>query len=258
MWHHLRRNKQDFKWYINKIIHQTQIFFTFCDKFSSPFISICLITFQQCILCSHRGTHHWVPRTQRLFGGQIVGQALVAAAKSVSDSLYAHSLHCYFVRAGKMSWMLFFAGEAPVQRITLQRIHLEVSKDRERDNIQMGLNSFISSSFPVQANVHLFSFSVSYDSTLLFLVFSRWSEGSGALPGGPHARRPQLHRALCEGHPAWTAHTNLPSLLPNTAAQPPAAPVPHASGPSAWRPPHRGGTYSPLPQVALSLFIIVD
>ncbi|CAF96932.1 unnamed protein product, partial [Tetraodon nigroviridis] len=48
----------------------------------------------------YRGTHHWVPRTQRLFGGQIVGQALVAAAKSVSDHLYAHSLHCYFVRAG--------------------------------------------------------------------------------------------------------------------------------------------------------------
>ncbi|XP_074499797.1 acyl-coenzyme A thioesterase 8 [Sebastes fasciatus] len=48
----------------------------------------------------YRGTHHWVPRSQRLFGGQIVGQALVAAAKSVSDNLYAHSLHCYFVRAG--------------------------------------------------------------------------------------------------------------------------------------------------------------
>ncbi|XP_023117093.2 acyl-coenzyme A thioesterase 8 [Amphiprion ocellaris] len=48
----------------------------------------------------YRGTHHWVPRTQRLFGGQIIGQALVAAAKSVSDNFYAHSLHCYFVRAG--------------------------------------------------------------------------------------------------------------------------------------------------------------
>ncbi|XP_049588551.1 acyl-coenzyme A thioesterase 8 [Syngnathus scovelli] len=48
----------------------------------------------------YRGTHHWVPRTQRLFGGQIIGQALVAAAKSVSDHLNAHSLHCYFVRAG--------------------------------------------------------------------------------------------------------------------------------------------------------------
>ncbi|XP_078508024.1 acyl-coenzyme A thioesterase 8 [Lissotriton helveticus] len=48
----------------------------------------------------YRGTHHWVPITQRLFGGQIVGQALVAAAKSVEEELHAHSLHCYFVRAG--------------------------------------------------------------------------------------------------------------------------------------------------------------
>ncbi|XP_062842824.1 acyl-coenzyme A thioesterase 8 [Trichomycterus rosablanca] len=48
----------------------------------------------------YRGKHHWVPRSQRLFGGQIVGQALVAAAKSVNDDLNAHSLHCYFVRAG--------------------------------------------------------------------------------------------------------------------------------------------------------------
>ncbi|XP_005986767.1 acyl-coenzyme A thioesterase 8 [Latimeria chalumnae] len=48
----------------------------------------------------HRGSHHWVPSTRRLFGGQIVGQALVAAARSVSENVHAHSLHCYFVRAG--------------------------------------------------------------------------------------------------------------------------------------------------------------
>ncbi|XP_077908189.1 acyl-coenzyme A thioesterase 8 isoform X2 [Ictidomys tridecemlineatus] len=47
-----------------------------------------------------RGRHYWVPTTQRLFGGQIVGQALVAAAKSVSEDIHVHSLHCYFVRAG--------------------------------------------------------------------------------------------------------------------------------------------------------------
>ncbi|XP_065129097.1 acyl-coenzyme A thioesterase 8 isoform X1 [Paramisgurnus dabryanus] len=51
----------------------------------------------------YRGTHHWIPRTKRLFGGQIIGQALVAAAKSVSENVYAHSLHCYFVRAGDPS-----------------------------------------------------------------------------------------------------------------------------------------------------------
>uniref|UniRef100_A0A8B9Y496 Acyl-coenzyme A thioesterase 8 n=1 Tax=Bos mutus grunniens TaxID=30521 RepID=A0A8B9Y496_BOSMU len=47
-----------------------------------------------------RGTHYWVPSTERLFGGQIVGQALVAAAKSVSEDVHVHSLHCYFVRTG--------------------------------------------------------------------------------------------------------------------------------------------------------------
>uniref|UniRef100_A0A8C5WM26 Acyl-coenzyme A thioesterase 8 n=1 Tax=Leptobrachium leishanense TaxID=445787 RepID=A0A8C5WM26_9ANUR len=47
-----------------------------------------------------RGSHHWVPVTQRLFGGQIVGQALVAASRSVKEDENVHSLHCYFVRAG--------------------------------------------------------------------------------------------------------------------------------------------------------------
>ncbi|XP_062360989.1 acyl-coenzyme A thioesterase 8 [Cinclus cinclus] len=47
-----------------------------------------------------RGRHHWVPATQRLFGGQIVGQALVAAAHAVRRDEQVHSLHCYFVRTG--------------------------------------------------------------------------------------------------------------------------------------------------------------
>lgn len=41
-----------------------------------------------------------MPATQRLFGGQIVGQALVAAARAVSRDEQVHSLHCYFVRTG--------------------------------------------------------------------------------------------------------------------------------------------------------------
>ncbi|XP_068598909.1 acyl-coenzyme A thioesterase 8 [Brachionichthys hirsutus] len=59
-----------------------------------------VLTLEKLDVDLYRGTHHWVPRSQRLFGGQIVGQALVAAAKSVSDNLYVHSLHCYFVRVG--------------------------------------------------------------------------------------------------------------------------------------------------------------
>lgn len=41
-----------------------------------------------------------MPATQHLFGGQIVGQALVAAAHAVSRDEQVHSLHCYFVRTG--------------------------------------------------------------------------------------------------------------------------------------------------------------
>ncbi len=37
---------------------------------------------------------------QRVFGGQVIGQALVAAARTVPDARRAHSLHCYFMLAG--------------------------------------------------------------------------------------------------------------------------------------------------------------
>ncbi|MCP4382998.1 MAG: acyl-CoA thioesterase II [Hyphomicrobiales bacterium] len=36
---------------------------------------------------------------QRVFGGQVIGQALVAAGRTVRDRA-AHSLHCYFMRPG--------------------------------------------------------------------------------------------------------------------------------------------------------------
>ncbi len=37
---------------------------------------------------------------QRLFGGQVAGQALVAAARTVDDDRTVHSLHAYFLRPG--------------------------------------------------------------------------------------------------------------------------------------------------------------
>ncbi|HZV17905.1 MAG TPA: acyl-CoA thioesterase II [Sphingobium sp.] len=36
----------------------------------------------------------------RVFGGQVVGQALMAAAKTVAEDRPVHSLHCYFLRPG--------------------------------------------------------------------------------------------------------------------------------------------------------------
>ncbi|MFC5586557.1 acyl-CoA thioesterase II [Nitratireductor kimnyeongensis] len=37
---------------------------------------------------------------QRVFGGQVIGQALVAAQRTVDSSRHVHSLHCYFMRPG--------------------------------------------------------------------------------------------------------------------------------------------------------------
>src|SRR5215218_2924287 len=37
---------------------------------------------------------------QRVFGGQVAGQALVAAARTVDAARTVHSLHAYFLRPG--------------------------------------------------------------------------------------------------------------------------------------------------------------
>jgi acyl-CoA thioesterase-2 len=39
-------------------------------------------------------------RRQRVFGGQVAGQALVAAARTVDTDFAVHSLHAYFIRPG--------------------------------------------------------------------------------------------------------------------------------------------------------------
>lgn len=49
----------------------------------------------------YRGTHLWKPPFARaVFGGQIVGQCLVAAGKTVPHALNLHSMHSYFIRPG--------------------------------------------------------------------------------------------------------------------------------------------------------------
>src|SRR5690606_19901129 len=40
---------------------------------------------------------------QRVFGGQVIGQALVAAQRTVAADRFVHSLHCYFMLAGDPS-----------------------------------------------------------------------------------------------------------------------------------------------------------
>ena len=43
---------------------------------------------------------HSLHPQQRIFGGQVVAQCLMAANQTVGESLNAHSLHAYFLRAG--------------------------------------------------------------------------------------------------------------------------------------------------------------
>ncbi|KAL5021056.1 hypothetical protein ScPMuIL_000211 [Solemya velum] len=44
----------------------------------------------------------WKPVFGRfVFGGQVVGQALVAACETVQEDQHVHSLHCYFLRGAK-------------------------------------------------------------------------------------------------------------------------------------------------------------
>lgn len=40
---------------------------------------------------------------QRVFGGQVISQALVAAQRTVDEARHVHSLHCYFMLAGDPS-----------------------------------------------------------------------------------------------------------------------------------------------------------
>ena len=58
----------------------------------------------------YRGFHP-PDRTRRLFGGQIISQALVAAQRTVDDDRVAHSLHAYFLRPGDPSVPALFEVE---------------------------------------------------------------------------------------------------------------------------------------------------
>ena len=49
------------------------------------------------------GTDLWKPVFARgVYGGQVIGQALVAASKTKAEHMHCHSIHCSFIRAGEM------------------------------------------------------------------------------------------------------------------------------------------------------------
>ena len=56
---------------------------------------------------SYRGQTQWMPGG-RVFGGQVLGQSLIAASNTVSDDRPVHSLHSYFLRPGALDVAIDF------------------------------------------------------------------------------------------------------------------------------------------------------
>jgi acyl-CoA thioesterase II len=63
---------------------------------------VALLDLEPIELDIYRGTSQQ-GRSQRVFGGQVAGQALIAAGRSVDPDRYVHSLHSYFIRPGDPS-----------------------------------------------------------------------------------------------------------------------------------------------------------
>jgi acyl-CoA thioesterase-2 len=61
---------------------------------------VSLLDLEQVELDIFRGRSPAGERRQRVFGGQVAGQALVAAGRTVPTERQVHSLHAYFIRPG--------------------------------------------------------------------------------------------------------------------------------------------------------------
>lgn len=95
----------------------------------------------------YRGRSHKVG-WQRVFGGQVIGQSVVAAQRTVPGDRYIHSLHCYFMRAGDPAVPIIYqvdrlrdGGSFTTRRVTaIQHGHaifsLECSFQVEEDGLE--------------------------------------------------------------------------------------------------------------------------
>jgi acyl-CoA thioesterase II len=70
-----------------------------------------LLNLEQIDLDIFRGRSPEGERRQRVFGGQVAGQALVAAGRTVPADRPVHSLHAYFIRPGDPSVPLVYLVE---------------------------------------------------------------------------------------------------------------------------------------------------
>ena len=65
---------------------------------------------QELDLNLYQSKNLWRPKGARgVFGGQVVGQALMAALKTVEDDYLMHSLHSYFLLPGDASRPIIYS-----------------------------------------------------------------------------------------------------------------------------------------------------
>src|ERR1700689_1608145 len=72
---------------------------------------VALLDLEQIELDIFRGRSPAAERRQRVFGGQVAGQALVAAGRTVPADRPVHSLHAYFIRPGDPAVPLIYLVE---------------------------------------------------------------------------------------------------------------------------------------------------
>jgi acyl-CoA thioesterase II len=85
---------------------------------------------------------------QRVFGGQVISQALIAAQRTVDEERFVHSLHCYFMRPGDPAVPIVYqvdrlrdGGSFTTRRVTaIQHGHaifsLECSFQKEEEGLE--------------------------------------------------------------------------------------------------------------------------
>jgi acyl-CoA thioesterase-2 len=120
---------------------------------------------------------------QRVFGGQVLGQALVAAGRTVPDR-YAHSLHAYFLRPGDPKMPILY----------------EV--DRIRDGSSFTTRRVVA----IQAGKAIFSMSVSFqvdEPGLEHQIDMPAVPGPEGLEPEVELRRKQAHRVPESWHAAF-------------------------------------------------------
>ncbi|MGH8862415.1 MAG: acyl-CoA thioesterase [Jatrophihabitantaceae bacterium] len=153
-----------------------------------------LLDLEQLEVDTFRGTSHPTPR-QRVFGGQVAGQALVAAGRTVAPERQVHSLHSYFIRAGDVSVPIVY----------------------EVDRVRDGRSFSVRRTVAIQHGKPIFTLSAS------FQIEQEGLEHEAAMPDVPmpedlptieerYADRPEVYAALLDRpHPIDRRYVNDPS-----------------------------------------------